>query len=467
MTTEEAQQHGNFAPWADHRAYMEQAFVQALGDARQIVREIDSGAPASISGTQVPTAHNGANWYAIDQIFDYLQPYSGGNQDAMHHLFHPGMKITGFTGYGSTGAEFHHEQWQRLFYGHTGASIFWHYTMLNPDLTLSSQGRAMQEVFGRIESGIGRVFMNSTVREDGVAIHFSMASIRGAWITDGKILPTISNVRRTSKNYSELVSRRRDWVKALEKQGIQFRFLATPQIEQGELEKYRVLILPYSIAISGREAQAIERFLDRGGIVIADEQIGRMDERCHWRKTPLWAEGRKGLLRQAPGPVPVKSAFPVEGEFLTTIRNFGGARLIGLLPGEPTTVTLPAAQGVRYDLFRGGPADRSYEASAERPLLLVERETRITQLRLSADSDTTLTVHLTGERGAPVDLSVVHLEVFNPAGKPVHYYSGNVTVREGQARFPIPFALNDAKGTWRVRARDLVSGLAAEQTLER
>ncbi len=467
MTTEEAQQHGNFAPWADHREYMEGSLVEALAEARQIVREIDPGAPASISGTQVPTAHNGANWYAIDQIVDYLQPYSGGNQDAMHHLFHPGMKLTGFTGYGTTGAGFHYQQWQRLFYGHTGASIFWHYTFLNPDLTFSSQGQAMHEVFGRIQSGIGRVFMNSTVREDGVAIHFSMASIRGAWITDGHILPTVGNVRRTSKNYSELVSRRREWVKQLEKQGVQFRFLATPQIEQGELEKYKVLILPYSIAVSDLEAEAIERFLDRGGIVIADDQTGRMDERCHWRPTPLWTEGLKGLLRQEPGPVPVDPPFPVEDTFLTTVRSFGNSRLIGLLPEEPTTVQLPAAQGVRYDLFRGGPADESYETSPERPVLLIERTSRTTGLGLSAAGDASLDIHLTDERAEPVDISVVRLEISDPDGKVVRHYSGNVTVREGRASFEIPFALNDSPGKWRVKARDVVSGLTAEQVIER
>lgn len=463
MTTEEAQKHGNFAPWADHRAYMESELVKALRTAREIVREIDPGAPASISGTQVPTAHNGANWYEIDQIMDYLQPYSGGNQDAMHHLFRPGMLITGFTGYGTTGAALHREQWQRLFYGHTGASIFWHYTVLNPDLTLSEQGREMEKVFGRLQSGIGRVFMNSRVREDGVAIHFSMASIRGAWITDGRILPKIGNVMGTSKNYADLVRRRDAWVKALEKQGVQFRFLATPQIEQGDLDKYRVLILPYSIAISDKEARAIERFMDRGGIVIADDQTGRMDERCHWRQTPLWSGERKGLSRQSPGPLPVPAAFPVEGEFLTTIRDFGGARLIGLLPAEKTTVRLPPAQGVRYDLFRGGPADGSYETSPERPVLLIERQTRIARLSLSPS----LAVALEDEKGAPVARSVVRLEVLDPSGKLVRHYSGNVTIENGKASFSIPFAINDPKGAWRVRARDVVSGLTAEQTVRR
>ena len=462
MTTEEAQRHGNYAPWADHRAYMESALVEALAQARQMVREIDPGAPASISGTQVPTAHNGANWYAIDQIMDYLQPYSGGNKDAMHHLFRPGILLTGFTGYGTTGAALHCQQWQRLFFGHSGASIFWHYTVLNPDLTLSEQGRAMQEVFGRIQSGIGRVFMNSTVREDGVAIHFSMASIRGAWITDGRIRPTVGNVMGTSKNYAQLVTRRDAWVKQLERQGIQFRFLATPQIEQGELDRYRVLILPYSIAISDREARAIERFLERGGIVLADEEAGRMDERCRWRRPALWTQAPKGLLRQPPGPVPVPPAFPVEGEFLTTVRDFGVSRLIGLLPRERTTVRLPAARGVRYDLYRGGLAEAAYECSPDRPVLLLERPARIARLTLSPE----LAVRLTDENGAPVDRSVVRLEVFDPAGKPARHYSGNVTVRDGRAVFHIPFALSDAAGSWRVRARDVVSGLTAEQVVQ-
>jgi hypothetical protein len=60
---------------------------------------------------------------------------------------------------------------------------------------------------------------------------------------------------------------------------VQSRFLATPEIEGGALKDYRILILPYSIAISDREARAIEQFLERGGIVYADGATGLMDER--------------------------------------------------------------------------------------------------------------------------------------------------------------------------------------------
>ncbi len=464
MTTEEAQKHGNYAPWSDHRVYMERSFVQALAKAREIVREIDPRAVVSISGTQVPTAHTGTNWYRINQHMDYLQPYSGGNQDAMHHLFRPGIRLTGFTGYQTIGTALRQQQWRRLFYGHTGASIFWHYTLLNPDLAMSEQGQVLAETFGQIQGGIGRVFLNSRVHEDGVAIHFSMASIRGAWIQDGKIRPNVGNVIGTSPNYEDLVGRRAAWVTNLEKQGLQFRFLATEQIEEGALDQFRVLILPYSIALSDKEARAIERFMDRGGIVYADEQAGRMDERCRWRKTPLWPE-RKGLVRLEKGqelPVlPVKPSFEVEGDFLRTVRDFGKSRLIGLLAAEARNVTLPPAKSVRYDLLRGRLAPAEMHATPGEPVLLVERARRIARLEITPE----LELKLTEEAGTPVDRSVVRVEVVDPAGKVVRHYSGNVTIVDGRATFSLPFALNDAAGDWRLRARDVVSGLTAERVV--
>jgi hypothetical protein len=461
MTTEQAQKHGNYAPWADHRAYMEQEFGRAFGKATALVHAMDPGGRASISGTQVPGAHNGCNWYEIDQQIDYLQPYSDGNQDAMHHLFRPGLTITGFTGYGSIGDDAQREQWQRLFYGHSGASIFWHYTLMNPDLALSDQGKALSEAFGRLQSGIGRAFMNSTVREDGVAIHFSMASIRGAWITDGKINAGLDGDDGSSKNYAELGKRRDAWVKSLEQQNVQFRFLATPQIEAGMLDKYKVLILPYSIAISDKEAREIERFMDRGGIVIGDDQTGRMDARCRWRnasRTALWAAGRKGYEASGPRDLGLKREFGAD--FLVTIRDFGKSRLTGVLPKKATTVNAPAGA---YDLLRGGLAKAEVEASPSQPALFVERPSKIAKLTI----DKNLDLRLMDAAGAPVDLSVIRIEVVDPAGRVARQYSGNVTLKDGRAAYHIPFALSDAIGMWRVRARDVVSGLTAEVAVKR
>jgi hypothetical protein len=459
MTTEEAQKHGNFAPWADHRAYMEREFVRAFARARDWLKEVDPDARPSISGTQVPTAHNGCDWYSIDQELEYIQPYSGGSQDAMHHLFNPKLRITGFTGYGSAGDAARYQQWQRLFYGHCGASIFWHYTMLNPDLTFSEQGSALAETFAKLQSGIARVFMNSSVVEDGVAIHFSMASIRGAWITDGAISAEMGNVNSSSKNFAELARRRDAWVNEMERRGVQFRFLATQQIEAGELDKYKVLILPYSIALSDAEIKAIERFMERGGRVFADEQAGRMDERCRWRKQPLWP----GLERKGPGDIGVGPALKVEGAYLRTVRQFGASKLYGLLPREAGSVTVPALDGVTYDLLRGGFAGNTIETGPGAPALLLVRPSRIARLELPATKPgAPVIVRLLDERGAGVDRSVVRLELLDQQGKPVRHYATNVWIENGAGHAEIPFAPNDA-GVWTIKARDVISGLTAER----
>jgi hypothetical protein len=250
-------------------------------------------------------------------------------------------------------------------------------------------------------------------------------------------------------------------VKELEKDGVQFRFLSSQQIESGMLDRYRVLILPYSIAITDKEAQEIEGFMARGGTVIGDDQTGRMDGRCHWRKQPLWNEQTKGFVRSDPRNVGVQHNFG--GPYLVTVRDFGQLRLTGVLPEKAARVRLADTKTVSYDLLRGGIAAAELEAGPDKPALIVERKSRISKLAI----DPQLRVTLRDETGAPVDLSVVRVEVFDPAGRLARYYSSNLTLRDGQGSFQIPFAISDAKGAWRVHARDVISGLTAETVITR
>jgi hypothetical protein len=96
--------------------------------------------------------------------------------------------------------------------------------------------------------------------------------------------------------------------------------------------------------------------------------------------------------------------------------------------------------------------------SPEEPLVVVERERAIDSIEITND----LTVHLKDEQGEPVDRSVVSLTVHGPDGKRLHYYSKNIDIHMGKGNFDIPFALNDPEGSWRVVARDVISGLEAE-----
>jgi hypothetical protein len=59
---------------------------------------------------------------------------------------------------------------------------------------------------------------------------------------------------------------------------------------------------------------------------------------------------------------------------------------------------------------------------------------------------------------AATTASIYVLDVVNPSGQIVGYYSGNLLASEGRAGRLIPFALNDPPALWEIRVKDLFTG---------
>ncbi|HUL79099.1 MAG TPA: beta-galactosidase, partial [Vicinamibacteria bacterium] len=186
LTTEAARREGRYAPWADHRTYMETSFARAYQTVRKGVREGDPDGHIALSGTQVTSPWNGCDWYRLDQVIDDFLSYSGGNQWDIHRSFaKPGAQIGFWTGYGRSGAAVKHEVWTAALEGVLHPQIFWSPSIVNPDLTFSRSGRDLGEVFRALRfEGIGRLLMEAERIDDGVAIHYSMPSVHAAGILD-------------------------------------------------------------------------------------------------------------------------------------------------------------------------------------------------------------------------------------------------------------------------------------------
>jgi hypothetical protein len=291
--TYEAQARGNYASWADHRTFMEKTYADTFEYVLGELRSIDPQGILLNSGTQVSGAHNGCDYSRINQFTRHLNAYDGGNQLDFHRCFNPEVKISGGAGYGVLGRDVFYNFYRNLFKGaNGGAYVFWQYSTLDPDLTLSQSGKDMVEGFREMRAeGVGKLVGQGTPDHNGIAIHYSYPSIHGAWIVDGKIEPEVvydpssATMRRFNAN-------RDGWVKALRDAGLQFDFIAYGDVEQGKLTSkgYRTLILPMSIALSDREAEAVSEFARRGGIVIADALPGVMDEHCTFRDRRALAE---------------------------------------------------------------------------------------------------------------------------------------------------------------------------------
>jgi hypothetical protein len=286
FTTEEAQAAGRYAPWADYRTWMEVMWADTYRLGHDVIRGLDPHAVICLSGNQEGTPFNGYDYSRLNRHLHQMQLYGSENLDEINRSFYPGMLLTGCTGYGISNPYLALQLWGWLLNGDTaGVVIFWEISCLNPDLTLCKSGRDLAQHFGELRGGGIARLLNAATRDNcGIAIHYSYPSFHGTWITDGEIVDHEWS-SRSSQAFAMLNRDRMAWTQLLEGLGYQYDFVSYDQIEEGFLREngYRLLILPDSVAMSDKEAKAVEEFVAAGGVVISDIWPTVMNEHCTWR----------------------------------------------------------------------------------------------------------------------------------------------------------------------------------------
>ena len=287
-TTEEARKTRNFAPWADHRTFMEITFARAYQTARDAAIEGDPDAHIAVSGTQATNAYNGADWSRLDRVIDDFLSYDGGNQWDMHRSFAKPNAMIGFwTGYGSRGLAVQNAIWTAAIHNVLHPNIFWMYSFLNPDFTHSASARDMGKAFSSLRSeGVGKLLMESVRQQDGIALYFSMPSIHAASILGYHQRSSDDDDEVADKARLSFSANRDGWVKTVKDLGLQFDFVSSEDVATNGLsnDKYKVVILPLVFALSDQEIKQLELFVARGGVVLADAATGWLDQHCAWQK---------------------------------------------------------------------------------------------------------------------------------------------------------------------------------------
>jgi hypothetical protein len=302
--------------------------------------------------------------------------------------------------------------------------------------------------------------------------------------------------------------------------GLQHRFVSSEQVRQGELRgDYRMLILPHTIAVGANEAVEIHRFVERGGVVIADTEPGQFDDHGRRLTKPALSDlfagpanrsavsftsgkGKAIYLASANGRdrqntqrlsrifdnAGVKPPFPVlriDGRPANDVetRIFGNGELTIMalqrdnLPSsnpdtrETVVLALPRMFSV-YDVRAGqllGSTDRlELELGPVEPVLLSLSEKPIAPPSIAGPRRAHLgeTSEFQLRSNSPAEHGVIHLDVTDPEGSTIAHYSENLLVNGAVTTKVLPLALNDKTGVWRLRATDLPSGRTATAELQ-
>ena len=522
MTTDEAMSYTdrNFSAWADFKEWMDVAFARALKSGSDAVHAADPGAVSAIEGAQIP-GWGGYDYSRLATSVDAMELYAYGENIPIARSFNPELILL-TTSFGN-GPREAHRVWRELLRGTRGL-ILWDEKgeFVGDDGGLGDRGHSAAPYFGEIRNGLGALLINSQRHTDPIGILYSPASRRIQWLLDRRASADDWSRRGASTEYQDDAIRTstRQFAHALEHMGLLHRFVSSEEIRRGELRgDYRVLILPHAIALGASEAAEIRSFIERGGVVIADSEPGQFDEHGRRLTKPAlsdvvagpadrsaasfaFGKGKAIYLASANGrdrqnsrrlsrildDAGVKQPFPVlridgrpaDDVEIRIFRN-GELTIVALqrdyLPPsnpdnrETVVLALPRMFSV-YDLRARellGNTDRlELELGPVEPVLLSLSEKPIAPPAIAGPRR----VHL-GEiaefqirSNSPAEHGVIHLDVTDPEGGTIAYYSENLLVDGAVTTKVLPLALNDKTGVWRLRAADLPSGGTATAELQ-
>ena len=541
MTTSEAMKRtdDNYSAWADFKQWMDIAYSGAVKMGVDAVRSADPDAYAGIAGGQMP-GWGGYDYYRLAHAVTAIEPYDIGNNIEILRSINPHIAIvtTAF----AHGPWEKHRVWYELLHGNRGL-ILWDdkNEFVGKDGTVGERGREVAPYYNEIRNGTGALLINSTRVADPIAIHYSQASMRTAWMLAQKPKGDVWALRRSSSDErldNEFLGVRESWCRAIEDAGLQYNFVAYAQVEQGELIRhgYRVLILPRSSSLSDAEAREIQAFVEQGGTVIADGVPGTFDEHSRKKEKGLFTDligktasmgyGRGKFVmvgdmlryhqnrlvgKEGPARETLRRLFMESGvhpEFTVTdesgetpvgvethlFRN-GGIQIVALLTNPELRVdemgppefksndrfaktrelklSLPQEMFV-YDVR----ASKALGKEKEVTVRLEPYEPAIFAVSPVAFSDLdvlspvrmrrgeTAQIGMSFGRRSPADTHVFHMDVMDPFGKTLDYYSGNIIASHGHASKALPLAFNDSTGRWKVQVKDLLSGQARTVSVE-
>jgi hypothetical protein len=367
----------NFSPWQDFRTYMDISLAETLADLRAAGRELDPHTPAGIEGTQMPSAFGGYDLWRLSQVLDWVEPYDIGNAREIFGSFMPGKTFM-TTVFEKDTDHAQRRLWHLLLLGDRGSIIWWSEDCIDwksADYALTAKGRALAAAYQEVTSPLAKLFMRARRQVDPVLIHYSQAGIQADWLLescgDGSSwLRRFSSYEATHNRHAQV---RNAWVLAVEDLGYTPRFVATAQIEAGELQQTptAALILPDSLALSDREAAELKKFTSGPATgqrtLLADGSPGLFDPHGRLRtqgalealfppaksmeKTYALAGGAKAATTWS-GDISAYNRERLQAEMTSAWPDW----LAQQLSHVPREVTLPATARVRVHRYELGEA---------------------------------------------------------------------------------------------------------------
>lgn len=261
----------SYPRWYDRQAFARYNLMQFSGRFVEAYRRLDPESLTAFEGT----GGFGDDYDAILSINTFYGPYPGLGDDIIRSAAPRDFVRSNWMGYSKTADALSDAAWRMVMKG-MDSIWFWMWDgigafrgYLRPTLDFWPATAELAEEMAPVRQGLGDLLLQSNMAHSGVAIFYSLPSALSSRLENG---PSFVSTEATH----------RLWVQLTYDLGLDFRYLTSAMIKRGALDpgEFKVLLLPMTQAIGPEEAEAIRRFAERGGTVIADVRPGIYDDHC-------------------------------------------------------------------------------------------------------------------------------------------------------------------------------------------
>ncbi len=362
----------NLSRWMDWRSYMDTQFASVLADLTAYTNRLDPATPAGFVGGQQPAPYGGYDYAKLARSVQWMEAYDiGGTCEVLRSLWawperRPYVQTWFSTGEAPRDAWF---LWYYLLHGCRGVIAWPHrdgqswFHWGEGDVVapfIAENADIIREVQGPVSEPI--LDPRTRFEADPIALYYGHPSIQASWAMDAVThRGTWPNRSSSMDNANQSAGRNRvAWMKLLEDCGYQYDVVTSEQVAGGGLAErgHRVLVLGRVAALSDAEAEAIRRFVETGGTVIADHLTGLLDARGVGRPRGGALDDLFGIHRnESKGYLDGRHITEIDGElyrrpFMERLRYDGALRYRGIVIYE-----LGTRAGEGRALARVGGAD--------------------------------------------------------------------------------------------------------------
>ncbi len=339
----------NYAAWSDFKSWMDVAYARAIAAGTQAVHAGAPWALAAIEGAQIP-GWGGYNYTRLAPAVDVMELYDAGQNLDLAQAFNPKLITLMTVNWGGPGGL--HRSWREVLRGVRGM-VVWdpddHFVY--SDGSLGPDGRIAAPFLAAIRTDPAALILASQPVRAPIAVLYSPESYRLQWLLDHRAMGA-SWTRLTSEDEdadNAVRAARRRVLDLLDGLGLTPHFVSAAQIADGLLQRAhdKVLVLPQTLALSVKAADAIRAFVSAGGILVTEGQTGLFDS--HGRRL---AEPRLSALLRGTNPRAIS---------LSSNEATANRQLTQILKASEITpqvsiadATRDGSAGIEHSLYRNG-----------------------------------------------------------------------------------------------------------------